>query len=203
MSKSGDRIGEVSHFMQLLAHRPISRYLESEGLLTGGFYWRIKARLARRNIARNTKDLYEAGGNEFEAEYESWQDLVYRAKFGESLSELGRKTTRKLVDDGIAEAKIRMWIVNKHMDVDGVLRPYYRGWVDTIVNCLGWIWHTLVVLTFTIFTAFAWSLPGLLWKKLLVTIGLVAFFLLMSVLMNSTSLSALPPTKKSVELLNK
>tara|TARA_R110002096_G_scaffold436045_1_gene666020 strand:+ start:6349 stop:6951 length:603 start_codon:yes stop_codon:yes gene_type:complete len=199
MKKSSERIRTAGEFFRLLRQVPQSRYLAFENLLTGGLSWRIRAWYAERRLAKVTQNQFEASGDEFDAGYKKWQDLDCQARFGKPLSDTGRSVVRRLVDSGTPEPKIRTWIVNGHMDEDGNLMPRYRRIADRIVRALAWVWHGLVVTTAVLFVVYAWSLPGPTWKKVAATVGVLLFFLIMSALMNSTSLSALPPREKRLE----
>ena len=193
MSKADDRIEAVSRFFRLLIDSPKHCFLSFENMITGGLSWRLRAWCAERRLARDTKNQFEANGPEFEASYETWQNLDRRARFGSTLSKTGKASVRKLIDAGVSESEIRTWIVNVHMDADGKLNPRYRGFVDRLVRWLAWLWHGLVVAAGLLFVAYTWSLPGAILLKIAATIVQMFFFLVMSALMNSISLSALPP----------
>lgn len=197
MTNPIDRVGASGNFFRLLVQNPKSRYLALEGLITGGLSWRIRAWLAERHLARTTEGVFEASGDEYETTYRAWQDSKFQARFGRLLSKKGKKRIQHLLDKDIPEPIIRTWIVNGHIDEDGTLNPRRRTVADPIVRLLGWIWHGLVVVSAFIFIVYVWALPGAVWRKILATAGLLIFFSFMSILMNSTSLSSLPPRRKA------
>lgn len=193
-----DRMDEISTVVAFARHLLEPRkcaFLAFEGLITGGIIWRVRAWFAERALLRRTKKQYEASGEEFEKCYEVWQALSDTAKLGTVLkqSEDLKATVDRLKAAGVCEPRLRTWIINHHLGADGQLRT--RDWteIDRLTHALGWAWHTLVAITATLFLALAWALPGSLLITLAVTVFLVFYFLLMSALMNSVSLSRLPP----------
>jgi len=195
MMKRRDPISTMAAFAKRLTEPRRCYFLAFEGLVTGGFLWRIRAWLAERTLYHSTKDQFEASGEEFEKRYKAWQALYETARFGTTLR--GKKvlqaTLRRLTRAGVCEPKLRTWIINGYLGTDGQLRN--RDWTqqDRFTSALGWAWHLLVAVTSILFLTLTWTLPGALLVKFIVTMVLTVFFLLMSALMNSVSLSRLPP----------
>lgn len=189
------KLRDAGEFFALIRAKRQSWYLAMEGLLTSGLYWHMKARMCERTLARKTSGVFEASGDEFEELCDEWEEQRERAIYGKPLSLVKKLGILKLEDNGLSTSQIRTWNINGHLNKKGELAPHYRGKTDTYVETLGWTWHVIVGASATLFLILTWSLPGPLWKKIVATIIELVFFAVMSTLMNSTSLSALPPRK--------
>lgn len=197
MTKPIDYIGKTWEFFRLLRLNPRALYLLVETIITGGLSWRIRAWQAEKKVAQITSGMFEAKGDEYRSAYRDWQDVEEQARFGMTLSKEGKINVQKMLDAGVSEPQIRTWVVNGHMNRDGIIKYRHYNVENKTVFLLGWIWHGLVVVSAFLFVVYAWVLPGPIWKKSVVTLIVVVFFSLMGILMNATSISALPPQKNS------
>ncbi len=193
MMKRRDPVSTMATFAKRLTDPQRCYFLAFEALVTGGALWRIRAWLAERALCRSTKNQFEASGEEYEERYKAWQALYETARFGKPLTPEMRATVVRHTTAGVCEPKLRTWIINGHMGTSGRLRNRDGARHALIESSLGWAWHVLVAITSVLFLTLTWALPGALHVKFFATVFLAFFFLLMSALMNSVTLSTLPP----------
>ncbi len=175
-------------------------FLAFQSLVTGSAKWKIRSWLAHRALQRLPPDDFEVGDQEQESQFESWMAIDNMARFGSDLrdSKELRNAVLKLTLAGVCEAKVRCLIVNGYLRLDGSLQSRKWSLGDRVTSALGWAWHALVLLIGVLLLALIWSLPGTNLAKITVSTVLAAMFLLSSALMNSVSLSRLPPNPNSL-----
>ena len=197
------KVDVAPKFLKLHASRPVAKYLELESLLAGGFLPRLRAIAAERRLARHTEGEWEASGQEYENLCDELNYLQNASILGKPFGKEAMQNIQKIIDAGISEAYIRNWVVNGHIGADGLITETRSEPKTILTSILGWVWHALTGLTTVLFLAYAWALPGPFPNKLLATLLILCVFGILSILMNSQSLSALPPSSRVWSQLKK
>lgn len=191
MSNDRRTLKTVVRFFEKHRTTPGAWFLRFEGLITGGLIWLVKSKLTDRRLLRDTDGLFEIPDNAHSGLQKQLLAEQDCADYGVSVGESLRDTIEELERQGIPPAKIRTWIISEHISSDGELHAGRQR--NPLLWSLGWTWHLIVVVTAVLFLALTWTLPGPIWKKAVVSAIEILFFLIMAALMNSRSLSTLPP----------
>lgn len=197
------KIDATPKFLRLHASRPVAKYLELESLLAGGFLSRFRAMAAERRLARHTEGQWEASGPEYEHLYDELNELQNAALLGKSFGDDAMRNIQKIRDAGISEPYIRNWVVNGHINAAGLVVKRDSEPRINLTRVLGWVWHALTAFTTLLFLVYALALPGPLLNKLFAIVLILSVFGVLSSLMNSQSLSALPPSSQARSRLKK
>lgn len=189
------RLDATVQYLSSLRRTSSSWFSRFESSLTGGLYWKAKARRTETELLRRTEGKWEIS---LDAESELQDRLVTeqdRANYGVEVSESARDTLDELHSNGFSSPRIKAWFATRQISQDGHVSPNKRR--ERLVCVLGWSWHLIVLITALLFLVLTWALPGAVWKKVILSAVEVLFFLVMAALMNSRSLSALPPRRLS------
>lgn len=170
-----------------------ARYLEFESALAGAFYWYLRAWVARKQLEFATSGHSEAEGLRYEQIYKRWNDLDTVVLFGRAFHKEALRNIQALHDSGIPAPVIRNWVVHGHIDRNGLFVDENSPLKNILTRVLGWTWHVLTLLTVTLFLTYAWALDGPASRKIAGSILVITVFGALATLMNSRSLSALPP----------
>ncbi len=172
-----------------------ARYLQFESALAGAFYWHLRALVARRQLELATRGQSEAEGPRYEQLYEQWNHFDTVVLFGKAFGKEGLRNIQALHDSGIPTPVIRNWVVHGHIDQNGLFVDKDHPLKAVVTRVLGWTWHGLTLITVTLFLTYAWALDGPAFRKLAASILVISVFGVLATLMNSRSLSALPPSR--------
>lgn len=198
-----DKIETTREFFDLHMPRRAAKYLEIEGMLTGGLLWKLRAIAAERRLARHTAGQFEATGEVYEQLCGTWRNVENTASLGKPFDDSALRNIQRIKDKGVPEPYIRNWVLNGHIGSDGTFVTRHSGPKLLITRVLGWTWHALTAITTFLFLVYTWALPGNFPNKLVATLLVLCFFGVLSILMNSQSLSALPPSNRVWSRLKK
>lgn len=191
MSNDLSMLRTVVKFFDKHRTAPGAWFLRFEGLITGGIVWLVKSKFTDRRLLRETDGVFEISDDahgDLQKQLLTEQDYTdYGVPVGISL----REKIEVLESMGVPAAKIRTWIINRHLSPKGKFVSDRKR--DPRVWLLGWAWHLIVITTAILFLTLTWALPGPIWKKAVVSVVEILFFLIMAALMNSQSLSTMPP----------
>ena len=191
MSNDQNTLSTIIQFLRKHRTTTGAWFLRFEGLITGGLIWLVKSKLTDRQLLSETEDQFEIDNDahsELRKQLLAEQD---RRDYGIPVGAALRDKIEELERKGVPSAKIRTWIVNQHISSEGEFHSDRKR--SPLVWSLGWAWHLIVVVTAILFLVLTWALPGPIVKKAVVSIVEILFFLILAALMNSRSLSTLPP----------